>query len=74
MLPPYHCNSHCLLKYGFSHRDTVLIIYAVSAVLALCGLSMTYLNSTQGLMLLAIITVFIIYGATSLGVIGKKDE
>ncbi len=65
---------HCLLKYGFSHRNTVLVIYAVSAVLAACGLIMTYLNSTQGIILLAVISVVIIYGAMKLGVIGKKEE
>lgn len=63
---------HCLLHYGFSHRNTVLIIYAVSAVLALCGLTMTYLNPTQGIGLLVIISVVIIYGAIKLGVLGSK--
>ena len=52
---------HCLLNYGFSHRNTVLIIYAVSAVLALCGLIMTYLNPAQGMCLLVVISVIIIY-------------
>ena len=65
---------HCLLNYGFSHRNTVLIIYAVSAVLALCGLIMTYLNPAQGMCLLAVISVIIIYGAMKLGVIGKHDS
>ena len=65
---------HCLLNYGFSHRDTVLIIYAVSAVLALCGLIMTYLNPAQGVGLLVVISVVIIYGAMELGVIGNKKE
>lgn len=65
---------HCLLNYGFSHRDTVLVIYAVSAVLALCGLIMTYLNSTQGICLLVVISIIIIYGAVKIGVIGRKDE
>jgi UDP-GlcNAc:undecaprenyl-phosphate GlcNAc-1-phosphate transferase len=65
---------HCLLKYGFSYRDTALVIYAVSAILALCGLIMTYLNSTQGILLLAVISVVIIYSAMKLGVIGKKEE
>ena len=65
---------HCLLNYGFSHRNTVLIIYAVSAVLALCGLIMTYLNPAQGMCLLVVISVIIIYGAVKLGVIGKHDS
>lgn len=65
---------HCLLNYGFSHRDTVLIIYAVSAVLSLCGLIMTYLNSTQGICLLAVLSVIIIYAAMKIGVIGKKTK
>lgn len=69
-----HHLHHCLLNYGFSHRNTVLIIYAVSAVLALCGLIMTYLEPKQGLCLLAIISVVIIYGAAKIGVIGKKEE
>lgn len=64
---------HCLLNYGFSHRNTVLIIYAVSAVLALCGLIMTYLNSAQGICLLVVISVVIIYGAVKLGVIGSRE-
>ena len=72
--PDKHHLHHCLLSYGFSHRDTVLIIYAVSAVLALCGLIMTYLNSTQGICLLVVISIMIIYGAVKIGVIGKKDE
>lgn len=65
---------HCLLNYGFSHRDTVLVIYAVSAVLALCGLIMTYLNPAQGVILLGVISVVIIYGAMELGVIGQKKD
>lgn len=65
---------HCLLKYGFSHRDTVLIIYAVSAILAICGLTMTYLSSTQGIFLLVIIVLLIFYGALKLGLIGKSDD
>ncbi len=65
---------HCLLNYGFSHRDTVLVIYAVSAVLALCGLIMTYLNPAQGMCLLIVISVLIIYGASKLGVLGKHDK
>ena len=65
---------HCLLNYGFSHRNTVLIIYAVSAVLALCGLIMTYLNPAQGMGLLIIISVVIIYAAIKLGIIGKTEK
>ncbi|MBR6756646.1 MAG: undecaprenyl/decaprenyl-phosphate alpha-N-acetylglucosaminyl 1-phosphate transferase [Peptococcaceae bacterium] len=65
---------HCLLRYGFSHRDTVLIIYLVSAILAACGLTMTYLTSTQGIFLLLIIVVIIVYGAVKLGLIGKNDD
>lgn len=72
--PDKHHLHHCLLNYGFSHRNTVLIIYAVSTVLALCGLIMTYLNSTQGILLLAVLSVVIIYGAIRIGVIGKRDE
>lgn len=72
--PDKHHLHHCLLNYGFSHRDTVLIIYAVSAILAMCGLIMTYLSSTQGICLLGVISVVIIYGAIKIGVIGSKDE
>jgi hypothetical protein len=46
----------------------------VSAVLALCGLIMTYLNPAQGMCLLVVISVIIIYGAMKLGVIGKHDS
>ena len=60
------------MHYGFSHRNTVLIIYAVSAVLALCGLTMTYLSPTQGIGLLVLISIGVIYGAVKLGVLGSK--
>lgn len=65
---------HRLLSYGFNHRDTVLIIYTVSAILAACGLIMTYLNSTQGVFFLAIIMIVILYGALKVGLIGKKTK
>lgn len=65
---------HCLLKYGFSHRGTVLVIYGVSAFFALCGLMITYLDPRQGVLLLAVLSLVVIYLAMKIGVIGKKDN
>lgn len=65
---------HRLLHYGFSHKGTVLIIYIVSAFFALCGLMITYLDSRQGVLLLAFLAIFIIYFAMKIGVIGKNDN
>lgn len=62
---------HCLLNKGFSHKQTVLLIYVVNILLAATGVLLTYLTTAQGLLALAIVSTLVLWGAQKIGVIGK---
>lgn len=64
---------HCLLNNGFSHRDTVLIIYGINIFLASSGLVMTYITTSQALCLLVVISTAVLVGARKLGIISLKS-
>lgn len=63
---------HCLLNMGFSHRNTVLVIYGINIVLAASGLLISYVTTTQAMILLVIISTAVLVGARRLGIIGLK--
>lgn len=63
---------HCLLNMGFSHRNTVLVIYGINIVLAASGLLISYVTTTQAMILLVIISTAVLIGARKLGIIGLK--
>lgn len=68
---------HCLLRYGFSHRNTVLLIYAVSTALSLCALIVNRVTTEQGFLILLLALTVLLIGANRLGIIGnppKKDK
>jgi UDP-GlcNAc:undecaprenyl-phosphate/decaprenyl-phosphate GlcNAc-1-phosphate transferase len=50
---------HCLIRSGFSHRQTVLLIYAMSAILALTAFIFSQ-STLRGSVLIILITLFII--------------
>lgn len=62
---------HCLLNKGFTHRQTVLLIYAVNFVLAGTGVLLTYLTTAQGILILSVISTLVLWSAQKIGVIGK---
>lgn len=62
---------HVLLARGLSHRNTVLLIYAISACLSVVAIVVNELTSEQGfLVMLAVVTVFLV-GAARLGILGS---
>lgn len=63
---------HRLLSMGFSHRKTVLIIYAISFFLALSAILITYLSTAEAVAVVAIVLSVILIGAGKLGVIAVK--
>lgn len=62
---------HCLLRHGFSHRNTVLLIYAVSAALSLCALLVNRVTTEQGFLIFLLALTVLLIGANRLGILGK---
>jgi UDP-GlcNAc:undecaprenyl-phosphate GlcNAc-1-phosphate transferase len=62
---------HCLLNKGFTHKQTVLLIYIVNILLAGTGVLLTYLTTAQGLLALALVSTLVLWSAQKVGVIGK---
>ena len=62
---------HRLLALGFSHRDTVLLIYGITLILSTSALSLTMLTTSQSMMILAAISVVVVIAADYIGVLGR---
>lgn len=63
---------HCLMAMGLSHRQTVLAIYALSAVLGVSAYLLNIITTDRAIMLLVALSIIIIYGANKIGVTGSK--
>lgn len=63
---------HRLLQIGLSHRQTVLVIYAVNLVLGASAVWMTALATDQAVMISVGLVVVIFFGADRIGVLRKK--
>lgn len=63
---------HRLLALGFSHRDTVLLIYGVTLILSTSALLLMMLTTSQSMIILAAITVVVLVAADYVGVLGRK--
>jgi len=65
---------HCLLRLGFSHRTTVLIIYGISAFFGLTAIVL----SNAGIWLTIIITVAVLFvitvGAEAIGILSRRRK
>lgn len=62
---------HRLLAMGFSHRQTVLMIYAVNLVLGASAILLTQLTTPQGTFILLALSMVTLIGANKLGIIGR---
>jgi len=62
---------HRLLALGFSHRDTVLLIYGITLILSTSALLLTMLTTSQSALILAVIAVVVIVAADYIGVLGR---
>ncbi len=65
---------HRLLSMGFSHRNTVLIIYAISFFLALSAVLITYLSTAEAVVVVAVVLCIVLLGAGKLGVIAVRPK
>lgn len=63
---------HRLLAMGLSHKQTVVIIYAITLFMGVCAIALTMLTSAQAVLILIIVSVILIFGANRLGVLKSK--
>ncbi|RKO65669.1 MraY family glycosyltransferase [Desulfofundulus salinus] len=65
---------HQLLALGLSHRQAVLVIYGISALLGASAVVLNLVATDQALALLVILAVVVIAAANKVGVIGRAPE
>lgn len=63
---------HQLLAMGLSHRQAVLVIYAVSSILGLSAVTINMLTTNQAMLVLLILSVAVIWMANKVGVISGR--
>ena len=65
---------HRLLALGFTHRQAVLLVYVISAMLGLCAVALTEVNSQIALLILSIVLITIIFGAKKIGIFSIRTH
>lgn len=60
---------HRLLRLGLSHRNTVLVMWAISASLGLSAVAITEVSIFQALIIVAIVMLAILFGAKKMGLL-----
>jgi len=60
---------HRLLRLGLSHRNTVLVMWAISAWLGLSAVAVTEVSLAQGLIIVGMVTLAILFGALKVGLL-----
>ncbi|URM33433.1 undecaprenyl/decaprenyl-phosphate alpha-N-acetylglucosaminyl 1-phosphate transferase [Cytobacillus firmus] len=65
---------HCLLNLGFTHKQTVLMIYAIAAFFGLAAIIFSQAKIWGSLILIAVILVLIELFAEILGLVGKDYQ
>ncbi|GGE85030.1 glycosyltransferase family 4 protein [Priestia taiwanensis] len=63
---------HCLLNLGYSHRQTVLIIYAISAFFALMAMLFAQVNEVGSIFVIVMLVLAIELLAEKVGLIHKN--
>lgn len=63
---------HCLMKVGFSHRGTVLLIYGISAFFGLSAILFSRVTVWIEVVMLILILLFLSWGAEVLGIVSTK--
>ncbi|AGL03594.1 MraY family glycosyltransferase [Desulfoscipio gibsoniae] len=61
---------HQLMAMGLSHRQTVLVIYAISAFLGLTAVVLNLVSNDHALAMLVVLAILLIYSADRVGVLG----
>ncbi|HYG57673.1 MAG TPA: MraY family glycosyltransferase [Symbiobacteriaceae bacterium] len=68
---------HRLLRLGLSHRNTVLVMWTISAWLGLSAVAVTEVSLAQGLLIMGIVLIGILFGAKKVGLLnvsGSKEK
>lgn len=65
---------HRLMARGLSHRDTVLLIYGISACLSICAIVINEMTSERGFIVVVVAITLLLVGASKLGIIGKHEK
>jgi len=65
---------HRLLKMGYSHQTTVLIIYAISGFFALTAIVLNWFNNPKATVVLAILLLLMVIGANRIGMLTGKAK
>ncbi|MBR5913178.1 MAG: undecaprenyl/decaprenyl-phosphate alpha-N-acetylglucosaminyl 1-phosphate transferase [Selenomonadaceae bacterium] len=65
---------HRLLSLGFTHRQAVLLMYVISALLGVSAVALTEVNSQIAILILIIVVIAVIYGAKKIGVLRLRRE
>ncbi|HYF93363.1 MAG TPA: MraY family glycosyltransferase [Symbiobacteriaceae bacterium] len=60
---------HRLLRLGLSHRNTVLVMWTISAWLGLSAVAMTEVSLRQALIIMAMVLLGILFGAKKVGLL-----
>jgi UDP-GlcNAc:undecaprenyl-phosphate/decaprenyl-phosphate GlcNAc-1-phosphate transferase len=63
---------HCLLRVGFSHRQTVLIIYAMAAFFGVVAVVFSQIKLWGAVLLITVLLFFIEIIAEKIGLFGKE--
>ncbi|MCW2278835.1 MraY family glycosyltransferase [Heliophilum fasciatum] len=63
---------HRLLELGFSHPQTVLIIYGINAVLGITAVILTSVSTAQSVFVLIFVASLILVLADRLGIVGRS--
>lgn len=64
---------HRLLEMGLSHKQTVLVIYAITFLLSSSAVLLTMLTTAQSVLILIGISVVVLVGADRIGIITGQD-
>lgn len=62
---------HCLLKLGYSHRQTVLIIYGIAAMFGLAAVIFSQATLWGALLVIAVLLIAIEIFVEKIGLVGK---
>jgi UDP-GlcNAc:undecaprenyl-phosphate GlcNAc-1-phosphate transferase len=65
---------HRLIDKGFSHKTVVIILYGLSAMLAISGLALLFAGLSQALILIICVLLFIVFGLNSSAENGENAE
>ncbi len=65
---------HCLLAMGFSHRQTVLIIYGVAALFGVAAILVSQAGFWIGLILIVALLLLTVLGIELTGIIGETRK